>query len=369
MSEKKENRNWRLTILVIGIPMLLAVIYYSVFSVKRYVSTSQVVVRQAGTNTASQQVPGLSLLMGGINPTSREETLYLRQFIDSTDMLGVLQKELHWSQHYADQWRDPLYWVNAQATTEDLIDYYRRVVTVHYDEITGLLTVDVEALSPEFAKKVQDVILAESERFVNELTHKMAREQLRFAEEELAIARKGYEDQREALIAFQSKNNLLDAQASAESRAAIIADLESKLTGERAALTGLRSQLSADSPQVRQQHNRIAALEKQLVDERGKLVSPLEGGHLNVIAARYRNLMVDAGIAEEAYKLSVTALENARIETSKKIRSLVTVVQPNMPQEALYPRRIYNLLTLLIALCLIYGITRFIIASIEDHRD
>jgi capsular polysaccharide transport system permease protein len=79
--------------------------------------------------------------------------------------------------------------------------------------------------------------------------------------------------------------------------------------------------------------------------------------------------MVDAQISEDAYKLSVSALENARIEANKKVHSLLTVVTPNLPEGALYPDRIYNLCTLFVVLLFVYGLTRFIIASIEDHRD
>ena len=80
-------------------------------------------------------------------------------------------------------------------------------------------------------------------------------------------------------------------------------------------------------------------------------------------------MTLDAGIAEESYKTAVAALDNARIEASKKIRTLVTVVSPNTPQLALYPERLYNLATILLGLLMLYGITRFILASIEDHRD
>lgn len=99
------------------------------------------------------------------------------------------------------------------------------------------------------------------------------------------------------------------------------------------------------------------------------LVSAPDGAQLNVVASRFQQLTLDAGIAQETYKTAVAALDNARIEASKKIRTLVTVVSPNNPQIALYPERLYNLTTMFIALLLLYGIARFLIASIEDHRD
>ncbi|CUI66367.1 Vi polysaccharide export inner membrane protein VexD [Achromobacter kerstersii] len=358
----------RLIIWLVGVPMILAFVYYGLFALDRYVSTAQVAVRQVGNNE-TPQMPGLAVMLSGLNPTSREETLYLREFLTSQDMLNVLQQKLDWSTHYAGRWKDPIFWLSNNAQREDLLEYYRRLVSAHFDEQTGLLSVSVQAFDPKFAEEVLKIMLGESERFVNELSHRMAREQMAFAQSELAKARTVYEDRREDMLKFQSSNNLLDAEATAKARAEIIAELEANLTKERTTLKGLIGTLNADTPQVRQQRNRISALEQQLAAEIQRLVSQKGGDKLNVVASRYRNLTIDAAIAEEAYKFAVSSVESARIEASKKLRSLVTVVSPNLPDKAIYPERIYNLITLLLALILTYGIVRFVIATVDDHRD
>ncbi|CAP42639.1 ABC transporter permease [Bordetella petrii] len=358
----------RLMVWVVGIPMAVALIYYSFFALDRYVSVAQVAVRQVGTNE-TPQVPGLAVMLSGLNPTSREETLYLREFLTSQDMLNVLQEKINWSEHYAQRWWDPLYWLFADAPQEDVLAYYQRVVTAYFNEQTGLLSLSVEAFDPEFAQQTLDIMLQESERFVNELSHRMAREQMNFAKSELANARRAYEERREALLTFQSANSLLDAEAAAKARAEVISELEASLTKERTTLKGLLATLDSNTPQVRQQRNRIQAMEQQLAAETRRLVSQQGGDKLNVVASQYRNLTIDAAIAEEAYKFAVSSVETARIEASKKLRSLVTVVSPNLPDKAIYPDRIYNLITLFIAFLLLYGIARFVIAAVEDHRD
>jgi len=367
--EKLKTR--RLAVLLVAVPMLAAVVYYSFFALDRFVSVAQVAVRQTGSSDAPP-IPGLAVMMGGLNPTSREETLYLREFILSNDMLKALQRELRWPEHYAAQRRDPLYWLAPDAPQEDVLDYYRRVVKPHFDEQTGLLTVAVQAFTPEFSEATLRAILAESERFVNELSHRLAREEMVFAQRELGNARAEYELRQDALLEFQGANNLLDAEAAARARAGVISELETQLTKERATLKNLQATLAANTPQIRQQQNRIAALEAQLVAENRRLVAQQQGGdseRLNVVASRYRSLTIDAAIAEEAYKYAVSSVETARMEASKKLRSLVTVVSPNTPVLALYPERVYNLVTLLAGLLLFYGIARFVIATIEDHRD
>lgn len=370
MNIKTKRRNRLLQLWIIVVPMVLAIVYYVALAVDRYASNAQiVVVDSAGTAAMAQQNAGAAILATNARQISKVETIFLYEYLTSPDMLAQLEKRLNWHEHFAEQFSDPFYWVGKRASKEDLLKYYERLVTVHIDEMTGLISVEVQGLSPEFAHKTLSVILEESQKFINDVSRQIANNQVRFAEEELAKAHSDYERKREELVEFQSKNSLLDAEATAKSQAGIIAGLETMLATERANLKSLLATLNPSSPQVRQQKNKISALEKQLSAEKSHLVSSSQGGHLNVVAAAYRKLTVDAEIAEEAYRLSVSALQNAKIEANKNIHSLVTVVQPNLPEDPTYPHKIYNLLTLFVVLLLIYGIVRFVIASIEDHRD
>lgn len=365
----KTLRRKTLFIAMVVVPLALAIVYYAFFAVDRYVTAAQVVVRQPSQDTLEQSAPSIALMMAGLNPASREETLYLREFITSLDMLKVLEDRLKWREHFTGQWRDPWLWISDSDSQEELLEFYNRMVEAHFDDTTGLLTVEVQGLTPEFSKQTLDLILAESEKFVNEMSHKMSREHMKFAEGELELARKRYEAERHKMLEFQSNSELLDAQAAAESRATIIATLEAELTTERAKLKGLLASLGGDTPRVRQQRTRIKAIEDQLRAEKQALVSSSGGDKLNVVASQYRNLLIDVSIAEEAYKASTVAVENARIEVGKKIRTLIMVVSPNLAQEPIYPARLYNLVTLLIGLLLLYGMARFIIASVRDHHD
>ncbi|WP_309475943.1 ABC transporter permease [Pseudomonas sp. B21-031] len=368
MSSTGKKKGWGLAMAMVILPMILAAIYYGVFAVDRFVSSAQVVVRQDGSNQGAQ-VPGLATLLTGANPASREETLYLREYITSMDMMLLLEDKVHWIEQFAAQRSDLFFWLDKDAQREDLLNYYQRMVSAHYDETTGLLRVEVQAFTPELSEQMLRVILQASEHFVNEVSHNIAREQMKFAQGELETARLNYATRKTQLLTFQNVNKVLDGGNTAQSRATIIADLEGQYTKEQAALTEMSFKLRADAPQVRQQRQKVEAITQQLAKEKRLLVSSPQGSQLNVVASQYQQLTLDAGIAEESYKTAVAALDNARIEASKKIRTLVTVVSPNTPQLALYPERLYNLATILLGLLMLYGITRFILASIEDHRD
>lgn len=94
MSSTGKKKGWRLAIAMVVLPMILAGVYYGLFAADRFVSSAQVVVRQDGNNQGAQ-MPGLATLLTGTNPASREETLYLREYITSMDMMLLLEDKVH----------------------------------------------------------------------------------------------------------------------------------------------------------------------------------------------------------------------------------------------------------------------------------
>ena len=366
---KKIIKN-RLVVGMIIVPFIIAFIYLVVFAANRYVSSSQVVVRQQESGQQAG-MPGLALLVGAVDPVSREDTLYLKEYIVSHDMLSVLEAKLDWTKNYAGKWTDPLFYLSKNAAKEEKLKFYQRLVTTNYDETTGLLQIDVQAFSPEYAEAVLNEILVQSEIFVNNITRSMAGEQLAFAQRELLSSTERYEDKRAELLAFQNANNLFNAEITAETMSQIVASLEAEIVKEKARLNGLKTRLADNAPQIKSLENKINALTKQLEAEQRKITTTDFNADdiLNTIAFEYRRLQVDLLVAEEFYKTSLTVVENAKLETIKNIRSLIAVVNPNLPEDATYPRTIYNLITILIVLLLLYGITQFVIASIRDHRE
>lgn len=285
-------------------------------------------------------------------------------------MMDKLKKETNWVEHYSSVYSDPLYHLSADASQADMFSFFQKVVRAHFDSETGLLRIEVQAFDPDFAEKVLAVLLKESESFVNELSHKLTRDQLEFVEKELITARSNYDLRRDELLRFQAANNIVDAEATITARSTMIATMEGELATANATLSALSASLSADSPQVQQQRKKIRALEKQLAAENRRLISTdIGGGKLNSVAAKFRDLQIQASIAEEAYKITLASLENTRIEINKKFRSLAVVVAPNLPDSAIYPAKMYNLITILLALMALFGIVRFVVATIDDHKD
>lgn len=357
----------RLQLGLIVAPLVIASLYFVFAAADRFVSESTVVVRQA--NQDSSAVPGAALLLAGVTPPSREDTLYVQAYVHSLGLLRQLDEQLKLREHYAEATGDPLYTL-GEVSQEEFLAYYRARVEVAFDDLSSLLTIRVQGFEPAFAQKLNQAILAQSERFVNDFSQQIASEQLRFAERELEAAGKRVQEAQGQVLAFQTKNRLLDPLAQAQASGALTAELQSQLVRLETELQGLRSFLNDNAFQVVALRAQIAATRSQLEAERVRTTSDgKRGERLNLLAAEFQALQLQSEFARDAYKLALAAVENTRIDATRKVKSLVVIEPPSLPEEAEYPRRLYNLVTLLVLSLLVYATVRLVVATIREHQD
>ena len=333
-----------LKIAIIGVPLLLTALYLGLFAADRYVSESTLAVRQGGSEGVA--LPGAAMLLAGMTPPSREDTLYVQHYIHSLALLHKLDAEMKIREHFATSNLDLLHRVWRGSSQEDFVRYFRSRVQVTYDDVASLLTVRVEGLDPDFAQQLNRRILEESERFVNEYSQQIAREQLRFAEGELKSAAKRVEQTSSQVLEFQTQTRQLDPVFQAEASGALAAELlttKARLEGE---LSALLAYMNEDAPQVRALRSRIAAASKQADAERERGTKPTQQGErLNRQAIEFQGLKMQTEFAVDAYKIALGAVENARIDATRKLKSLVVIEPPSRPQTPEYPQRLYTLFT------------------------
>lgn len=351
---------------VVLLPIVVGGFYYTFLAADRYVSQSIITVRQSG-ESAVAAVSGIAALLGG-NTASREETLYLEAYIHSIDLLNHLDSKFGLRKAYESPRLDLIYRLLPDASQEWFHTYYQNRVEVLYDDANGLLTIRTEAFEPELARAINAEILVQSEQFVNEISHRLARDQMSFAESELRKAGDRLQSAKARLVSFQNRNKLFDPMAQAQATAALSVQLEGEIARKEAELKTMLGYLQEGAPQIVALTNEISSLKRQMDSERAKIAST-GGGKLNTLAAEFQSLTLEAGFAEDAYKAALSAVETTRIDASRKIKSLVIIESPVRPQVAEYPRRLYNLVTLLLGLTLLYGIVRLVVATIKDHRD
>lgn len=344
--------------------MIFVVIYYTLIAAPRYVSTMILDVR---STSGSAQTSGILSLLGSTS-TASEDIKYLKGYILSSDMLKTLDEKIGLRSLYQEQHIDLPFRIWDSSSMESYLKYYQARVKLHLDENSGLLKIEVEAFTPESAHLIAQNIMQESEKFINEISHKSAREQMAFAENEVQKYKERYRKAQNDLIAFQNKYGVFDPLKQAETKASLVAQIEANLAQKEAKLLTLQSYMNDAAPEVVALKAEIEAIKKQLLREKSKISANNTSQKLNDLAAKFQDLTIETTFAQKAYEAALKAYESARIEALRKIKQLVIIQSPDIPESAKYPERIYDILTAFIVLSLIFGIVKFIKMIIEEHK-
>lgn len=352
--------------IIILLPMALLLIYLVIFSQPRFMSESKVAIKRADDINGSSLNVGL--LLGASNPSSAEDALYLKEYINSPDMMAVLDKQLNFHEAFSHSGLDFLNHLSNDETVERFLEYYRSRISVAYDDKTGLLDIQTQGFTPEFAKQFNQTVLKESERFINELSHRIARDQLTFAENEMQKARARLDESKGELLAYQNHNNVLDPEAQALAASTLVNTLNGQKIQMEADLRNLLTYLRDDAPQVISAKNAIASLQSQIDDEKGKITAP-EGHKLNRMAVDFEEIKAKVSFDTDIYKLALTSIEKTRVEAARKLKVLSVISSPQQPQESTFPNVPYLIACWLLVCSLLFGTLKLLLAVIEDHKD
>ena len=259
--------------------MIVVIFYYTFIAADRYVSNVSLSVKSTdGSSPIS--LSGIESLVG-VASSSTEDVKLLREYIKSFDMLQKLDEKINLRSLYEKQKLDLFFRIYSSTSKESYLKYYRDRIHILFDDTTGLLNVAVESFSPEDARIISAAILEESERFINEISHNIAREQLRFAQGELESAKQKYKDAKNELLAFQNEYGVFDPQSLAKTKAGFITEIELQISKKETELNTMRSYLNDNAPEIVALKAELRAHKEQLEKEKSKVASNASQDKLN----------------------------------------------------------------------------------------
>jgi capsular polysaccharide transport system permease protein len=238
------------------------------------------------------------------------------------------------------------------------------MVTVSYQQDTGITKLDVHAFTPLDSYNIANALLALGEQRVNAYNDRINADTVKVAQNDVAAAQARIQNAENAITNFREQHKNLNPEASGTSDMILIAQLQSQLAQSQAQLAQMQG-LSQDSPQVVAVRNRIAALNAQIAAQNSTLTG--ENGALAPVLAQYQDLSLQLQFAQQNYTATQTALETASEDAQKQQLFLVRVVQPNMPEMALFPRRLLIVGTIFACLLVAYGIGWLLVAGVREH--
>jgi capsular polysaccharide transport system permease protein len=352
-------------LIVVGVPTLLAAIYYLLIASPRYVSEARFVVRSAQVSQPSPM--GVALNVAGFS-TGSSEAFAVHEYLTSRDSLKALQQKHDVREIFGRAGADPLaryprLWDGKSE--ESLFKAYLRFLQVGYDATTGISTIRVEAFTAKDAHALNEALLTSGETLINQLNERAAANAVRDAARDRAQAVQDAEQARDTLTRFRTSARFIDPRAEAAESTQVIATLSVAI----AQLKAERDQLMADapsSPQLAPLNRRIAGLEKQISENRARMAG--ESNSLAPKVGTYEELMLQREIADRRVTQAEAALLSAQQEAARQKLYLERIVSPSQPDKGTEPRRLRSILTIFLSSLLAYGVGWLVWAGIREHR-
>jgi len=335
-------RRFLFSTIVLG-PALAAGVYLVFFAANRYEAEARFIIRQPSSATGiSSQIS--SMVQGTSITRSPDDAFAVHAYIGSHDAVRALVDQADLLQRLEKAWSDPLWRYPSMFTTHDaqrLVKYTRHLVSVHYDQTTGISTLKVQAFSADDSKKIADTLLRNSELLVNRMSERAQRDAIEIAQREVEIARDSAIAAQERITAFRYRNSVIDPGKFSQVAQEIIGRLSLEKAQTSALITELKNS-AQQSPQIDMLHTRIAALEAQIAKERLSLA----GDKLSLapIIAEYDTLNLEREFVERNYSAALAAYELARTDATRQRLFLELISGPNTPDYAAYPHKFLTLL-------------------------
>ena len=344
------------------LPTLLGGLYAFVIAADVYVSEAQFWVRS--NRQAQPSVLGGLLGAAGLS-TSAEESLAVQAYARSHDAVRDLEERVGLREIYtrpeADWWRRLV----EDAPLERVVEFHRRMVEVRHDERSGITTLRVHAFRADDALRAAEALLELSEDLVNRLSQRSMEDALRLARAELAEAERRAAEARGALDRFREGALELDPGQAGAAVRGIVTALEGQLAQLRAEIGQKITFMRPDNLALAALRSRAEAIEHEIARERTRLAG--ESGAIGGMIGGFERLMLQREFADRGLGSALASLEQARVEAQRQQLYVVRVVQPQSPEEALYPRRWLLLTSIVAAALLTYGIGLLFVSSVRDH--
>lgn len=356
----------RVFLLTVALPTLLAALYFGLIASDVYISESRFVVRSPQRAAPT----GLSALLASAGISrSHDDTYTVHGYVLSRDALVELEKQLKLREAYSSHEVDLLRrfpGLGWDDSFEAFFRHYTDHVTVAYDTVSSITTLEVRAFTPEMARSINESLLQMSERLVNNLNDRSRQDLIAVAKREVGEAEERARNASLALSAFRSKGQVFDPAREAALQIDNAARLREELRLVEGQIAQLR-QVAPSNPQIGTLSAHAKRLQSAIDAETTKVLG--QGSSLNAKAPMFERLTLDKVFADQQLGSALASLEAARNDAARKQLYLERLVQPNLPDTALEPRRLRTVFTVFVLGLLAWGVVSLLIAGVREHAD
>lgn len=354
----------RLFIFVVVIPVLLSVLYFGFLASDVYVSESKFVIRSPEKPAPS----GLGVILKSAGFTNAGDEIFAAQtFAASRDALRAINRNNQFAEAYSRPSISLFDRFNPFGTAgsfESLYRYFQKKVRLQNDTTTSITTLTVRAYTPEDARKFNEQLLRLSEQTVNRLNSRGRQDLIRYSAAEVEEAKAQSLSTALALAAYRNRIGVVDPEKQAAAQMSMITKLQDGLIAAKTELAQLQ-RFTPDNPRIPIVRTQLSTIQREIDRELGKVAG--NRGSLAASAVRFQRLTLENQFAEKQLAAALASHEQARSEALRKQAYVERIVEPNLADAPMEPRRLRGILATLALALVAYGILRMLLAGVREH--
>jgi capsular polysaccharide transport system permease protein len=351
-------------------PISLAGYYYLHKASNRYITEFRFAVQDASTQSTAGAAAagGLAALIGGSSSSSNNNYIVV-DYLTSRQAIDALQDRIKVTQLYG---RPEIDWwsrFNSTKPMEAFLRYWHGVSTAHFDQITGIANVQIQAFTPEDTLLIANTLVSLSEDLVNKVLNRTYLDAVTNAQNEVTKAEKRLVTVRERLAEYRNRSGVIDPNTSVvAASSAILQALRTTLAQQEAQLaTMLRQSLLPTAPTVVALKNQIQSTKEQLDQLAREVAKNPNGKPLSTVMGEYEQLDMERQFAQTMVTGTLQALDQARATAAAQHLYITPYVRPALPTSPDYWSRYTALARVSVGAFVFWLIALMIARSIRER--
>ena len=341
--------------------------YCFVIGRDRYTSVSEFVIQQAAPlNTSSASVLAGAAAAPQVL-TSLVDGQYLQVYLASSEVKNRLfPGSVSLEKDYKQTFPDIFSGLPSGSSSPQQLSFYRKQLQISPQPLSGSVIIRTVGYAPEQAFSLNQSLILQSRRFVNEVNQSINADQNIFAKKEVELAENNLKEASRRLEIFQDKFGQLNVASEQAATSSFISELESRLVDSKVEEATLRRQYrDPNAPEVSFVADQVRELEKQITKERQKSVSEY-GSDLNSLAIQESSLLSNVEFATESLQSARLAADNSRRESQRQLKFVVMLSQPQRPVAPDQNWRWQAFLGSIGIIVVAWGVGGFILAAMKE---
>ncbi len=347
------------------IPFLGLSYYVGFVESELYESSSIILIKDLKSPTMPTNM--ITTLLPNANSNMQDSKL-IEKYIYSIEMFNKIDRKFKLKEHYMSRDIDFLQRKYSFSTSADFFKLYKKRVIINYDVTSDTLDISFLHTNAKIAKEILEFIILEAEKRLNMFDRDSGDKILKFIKKQEKTNKKILFSSIQELLNYQNRHKTIDPSIDIKSKSKIISKLEQEIIQKELKYSKLKQYMNSSTIEIRSLKAEIKTLKNKLNSIKSSL-SGINKNELNKNLFEFERLKSNVEFNKERYRQTLIQLDLAMIQATQNAKNFIIITKPTLSDSYSQPDKLKNIITIFMALFMIYGILSMIYAIIKDHRD